>query len=185
VAAIAFFPWLKLINPLAVGYVRLIPYERGSVPGDTERAKQADLDGMLSAYADRPDRLLGIVETYAVHGHFDYTNFDSYQARAGPATGALAGAGGTRILRVSRGADHFPAPRCVPRSRASSMGRVLRRRRQKDWTTRQRDIALGEGLSSHASHPSSVARCPLCRNTQGESPVRESRPPGSARGCVR
>jgi hypothetical protein len=58
VPAVAFFPWLKLREPLTVGSVRLIPWERGESPCDTAAAKQADLDAVLSAYANRPNQVV-------------------------------------------------------------------------------------------------------------------------------
>lgn len=49
--SIAFFPWVSLEEPVTVGPLRLIPYERGAQPGDRENVAQADLDGVLRAYA--------------------------------------------------------------------------------------------------------------------------------------
>lgn len=49
--SIAFFPWVSIEEPLTVGPLRLVPYERGEQPGDGEQVAQADIDGVLRAYA--------------------------------------------------------------------------------------------------------------------------------------
>lgn len=54
--SVAFFPWWSIREPLSVGDVRLLPYSRGQLPGSTPRRTQADLDGVLGAYALRKDR---------------------------------------------------------------------------------------------------------------------------------
>lgn len=51
---VAFFPWVYLDEPLEVADVRLIPYVRGKLPGNSASALQSDLDAVLSAYALRP-----------------------------------------------------------------------------------------------------------------------------------
>lgn len=54
-SCVAFLPWLALQSPVTVYDVRLIPYRRGLAPGDTTTATQADVDGVLAAYAIRKD----------------------------------------------------------------------------------------------------------------------------------
>lgn len=55
VCAVAFFPWAALSEPITLGStLRLLPYAVGKLPGDLPHATQADLDGVLSAYANRP-----------------------------------------------------------------------------------------------------------------------------------
>lgn len=51
---IAVFPWWHIDQAVTLGPVRLLPYVRGSAPGDQEHAMQQDLDGVISAYALRP-----------------------------------------------------------------------------------------------------------------------------------
>lgn len=51
--AIAFFPWVYTEDPLEIGDVRLIPFRRGSLPGDLPNASQKDIDSVLQAYAIR------------------------------------------------------------------------------------------------------------------------------------
>lgn len=53
--AIAFFPWAYIDEPRTIGPLRLIPYEKGSLPGDQPNVAQADLDGVFAAYANRPN----------------------------------------------------------------------------------------------------------------------------------
>lgn len=55
---IAFFPWVSLREPLVVGPVRLIPYERKHAPADGPHVAQADIDGVLKAYAVRKSVLV-------------------------------------------------------------------------------------------------------------------------------
>jgi hypothetical protein len=57
-SCIAFFPWVHVEEPLTVGSVRLIPYGRGHLPGDSAEVSQADIDNVLSAYALRKDELV-------------------------------------------------------------------------------------------------------------------------------
>ena len=54
--AIAFFPWLNCTAPMSFGAVRLIPYERGRLPGSRIAVPQRTVDSLLGIYADRPDR---------------------------------------------------------------------------------------------------------------------------------
>lgn len=49
--SIAFFPWVSIDEALTVGPLRLIPYERGEQPGNGDHVAQADIDGVLRAYA--------------------------------------------------------------------------------------------------------------------------------------
>ncbi len=51
--AIAFFPWVTVRETLIVGPLRLIPYERNHTPADGPHVTQADIDGVLKAYAVR------------------------------------------------------------------------------------------------------------------------------------
>lgn len=53
-AAIAFLPWVVTGEPLTIGPLRLLPYHRGKLPGALPNATQADIDGVLNAYANRP-----------------------------------------------------------------------------------------------------------------------------------
>jgi hypothetical protein len=53
-SAIAFFPWMAVNGPTTVGPLKLLPYHRGRLPGDLPHVTQADIDGVLSAYANRP-----------------------------------------------------------------------------------------------------------------------------------
>lgn len=53
VSSVAFFPWAALPEPISLGRsVRLLPYEKDRVPGDTNLAKQDDLDNILRAYSN-------------------------------------------------------------------------------------------------------------------------------------
>ena len=56
--AIAFFPWVALREPIVVGRLRLIPYERKHAPADGPHVTQADIDGVLKAYAVRKSVLV-------------------------------------------------------------------------------------------------------------------------------
>ena len=56
--ALAFFPWIYLDEPAEIGPLRLIPWVRGRAPRDLPEAKMADIDGVLSAYANRPGQPL-------------------------------------------------------------------------------------------------------------------------------
>jgi hypothetical protein len=57
-SVIAFLPWIWLDSQLNVGPVRLIPYERGRQPGGRGSAQQADVDGVLKAYATRKSHIV-------------------------------------------------------------------------------------------------------------------------------
>lgn len=52
--AIAFLPWVAVSSAKKIGGLRLIPYKRGSEPGDLPNVCQKDLDAVLGAYANRP-----------------------------------------------------------------------------------------------------------------------------------
>jgi hypothetical protein len=52
--AVAFFPWVTGDVPITIGPLRLLPYRRGKLPGDMVHVTQVDIDGVLSAYANRP-----------------------------------------------------------------------------------------------------------------------------------
>ena len=55
--AIAFFPWLGSIESArSLGPIRLLPYTANLAPGDQLHATQADIDGVLRAYANTPKR---------------------------------------------------------------------------------------------------------------------------------
>lgn len=48
--AVVFFPWVRLKEPLEVGSLRLLHWERCESSGATTLAQQADLDAILRAY---------------------------------------------------------------------------------------------------------------------------------------
>lgn len=52
--AVAFLPWVAIDEPRTIGPLRLLPYHRGKLPGELPNATQADIDGILNAYANRP-----------------------------------------------------------------------------------------------------------------------------------
>lgn len=54
VKSVAFFPWWNVSCSLSIGPIRLIAYSRGKSPGDFSDASQAEIDGVLGAYANRP-----------------------------------------------------------------------------------------------------------------------------------
>lgn len=56
--AIAFFPWVALREPLIVGPLRLIRYERKHAPADAPYVTRSDIDGVLKAYAVRKSVLV-------------------------------------------------------------------------------------------------------------------------------
>ncbi len=51
--AIAAFPWVTCNEPIEVGPVRILPYERGRFPGDLTHAKQSEIDAILEAFGER------------------------------------------------------------------------------------------------------------------------------------
>ena len=53
--AIAILPWTYVDEPRDFGPVRLLPFKRGHFPGDQPNIEQADIDGIFSAYANRPN----------------------------------------------------------------------------------------------------------------------------------
>jgi hypothetical protein len=54
--AIAFFPWISVAERIEVGSVRLLPFAPGDSPGDQNDVEQRDIDAVLGAYANRPNR---------------------------------------------------------------------------------------------------------------------------------
>jgi hypothetical protein len=52
--AIAFFPWVFIEKPIAIGAVRLLPYLKGRLPGNLPHALQDDIEGVFQAYSNRP-----------------------------------------------------------------------------------------------------------------------------------
>ena len=54
-SVIAFLPWAFVKSIVSVGPLRLLPYRKGSLPGDLPHVTQANIDGVLDAYADRPN----------------------------------------------------------------------------------------------------------------------------------
>jgi hypothetical protein len=57
-SAIAFFPWIAVDEPITIGPLRLLPYHRGKQPGALPHVTQADIDSVLSAYANRPRKII-------------------------------------------------------------------------------------------------------------------------------
>jgi hypothetical protein len=55
-SVIAFLPWAFVQSGVSVGPLRLLPYGKGSLPGDLTHVTQANIDGVLDAYADRPNQ---------------------------------------------------------------------------------------------------------------------------------
>lgn len=53
-SALAFLPWVYVDEPITVGPLRLLPYHRHKLPGNLPHAAQADIDGVLNSYANRP-----------------------------------------------------------------------------------------------------------------------------------
>jgi hypothetical protein len=69
VSTVALFPWATLAEPLTLGRsVRLLPYAKGHAPGDTERAKQEDLDNVLRAYSNGTHRRVSEATLIEVDG---------------------------------------------------------------------------------------------------------------------
>jgi hypothetical protein len=56
--AVALFPWVYVEERMTIGDIRLLPYMSRSAPGDQPYVSQGDLDGIMSAYADRPNRIV-------------------------------------------------------------------------------------------------------------------------------
>lgn len=56
--AVAVFPWVYVDEVTAIGDIRLLPYSPKELPGDQPHVAQVDLDGIMSAYADRPNLLV-------------------------------------------------------------------------------------------------------------------------------
>lgn len=74
--AVAFFPWAHIDEPKAFGPLKLLPYKKGELPGNLSHITQADIDGVLGAYADRtnhPVRKGTILEHSAWQAGMDMT----------------------------------------------------------------------------------------------------------------
>src|SRR5687768_3992158 len=56
--AIAFFPWVYLIEPLTVGSIRLMPFEGRRRPRGKAGELHRDIKGVLKAYAVRKNQLV-------------------------------------------------------------------------------------------------------------------------------
>jgi hypothetical protein len=54
--ALAFLPWIAVNEPIEVGQIRLLPYERGQLPGNMPGVTQDEIDRVLTAYAHLPNR---------------------------------------------------------------------------------------------------------------------------------
>lgn len=52
---LAFFPWVYIDEPIIIGSLKLLPYRRNESPGNLPHITQTDIDGVFSAYADRPN----------------------------------------------------------------------------------------------------------------------------------
>jgi hypothetical protein len=94
-SAAAIFPWVALREPIELGAARLIPFQRSALPGNLPQATQADLDGILAAYADRPGVPVKHATLLEIGGR--YTGMDAdvvvprlYRARAYIAFSALS-----------------------------------------------------------------------------------------------
>ncbi len=53
---LAFFPWIRLDEPMTLGEVRLIPYKRKDRSLPLTHVSKADIDAIFKAYADRPGK---------------------------------------------------------------------------------------------------------------------------------
>lgn len=53
---LAFLPWTYVEEPMNIGPLRLLPYRIGELPGDLPHIKQADIDGVLDAYSNLPNK---------------------------------------------------------------------------------------------------------------------------------
>ncbi|KQV45768.1 hypothetical protein ASC95_27530 [Pelomonas sp. Root1217] len=53
---LAFFPWIRLDEPMTLGDVRLIPYFRKARSLPLAHIPKADVDAIFKAYADRPGK---------------------------------------------------------------------------------------------------------------------------------
>ncbi|VWD09221.1 hypothetical protein BLA18109_05106 [Burkholderia lata] len=76
-SVIAFFPWAFVRAPIAVGPLRLLPYEKGHLPGDQPLVSQGNIDGVLDAYADRPNVPVGrgtLLELFGWQSGMDATD---------------------------------------------------------------------------------------------------------------
>jgi hypothetical protein len=94
-SALAFLPWISITEPITIGPLRLLPYQRGKLPGDLPKITQADIDGVLSAYANRPGNNIAkatIFELGEWQSGMDADNVvsDLFRARTALAFSALA-----------------------------------------------------------------------------------------------
>lgn len=92
---VVFFPWVSIEEPLHAGPLRLLPYERGRLPGDTDFVEQSDLDLIFGAYANRPRKAVGratLLEYGDWRSGMDSTNLHAliFRARAYVGVAALA-----------------------------------------------------------------------------------------------
>jgi len=53
---LAFFPWLRISNPISVGDVRIMPYSRGRQPAGEGSKIQEKMDTILQPYQESGDR---------------------------------------------------------------------------------------------------------------------------------
>ena len=102
--AIAFFPWVRIDEPIEVGMIRLLPYERLAKPGNLPLVSQEEIDNVLSAYAIRPGKPIEhatLLEFSDWHIGIDASNrvVDLFRARNAIAFSALS------IRKLFRG--HF------------------------------------------------------------------------------
>lgn len=59
--AIAFFPWVTIEEARTVGSLRLLPYDSSERSGTSDHVAQADIDGVLAAYALSKNELVSRV----------------------------------------------------------------------------------------------------------------------------
>lgn len=52
-AVVFFLPWVSITEELRIADLRLIPYERGRLPGEFLGIPQEAFDGVLGNYGDR------------------------------------------------------------------------------------------------------------------------------------
>lgn len=53
---LAFFPWIRLDEPMTLGEVRLIPYRRKDKTLPLAHVSKSGVDAIFKAYADRPGK---------------------------------------------------------------------------------------------------------------------------------
>jgi hypothetical protein len=72
--AIAFFPWVTCREAIEAASIRLLPFVRGTSPGDLPHMTQADMDGVFKAYSRHPgsrSKFATILELGAWHTGMD------------------------------------------------------------------------------------------------------------------